>query len=92
AEPGRSAGPWHKHPAPLFVGVDQGRATVKLAHGAHCEVLEVAEGGGLLEMPGMVHEASNPGHEPLAFYILGFAPSPQPLLTPQPTPAECQNA
>jgi quercetin dioxygenase-like cupin family protein len=93
AEPGRSAGPWHAHSAPVFVAVGQGQATVKLAHGGgHCEVLTVPAGGGTLEQPGMVHEASNQTGQPLAFYVLGFAPSPQPLLTPAPTPGECRSA
>ncbi|MGH9039891.1 MAG: hypothetical protein ACRDZ3_06635 [Acidimicrobiia bacterium] len=92
AEPGRSAGPWHAHSAPVFVAVNQSQATVKIAHGGHCEVLEVPAGGGTLEMADMVHEASNQTDQPLSFYILGFAPSPQPLLRPAPTPSECANA
>jgi hypothetical protein len=93
AEPGRSAGPWHVHPGPVFVAVERSEATVKLAHGdGHCEVLQVPAGGGTLELPGMVHEASNQTDQPLAFYILGFAPSPQPLLRPAPTPNECRSA
>lgn len=93
AEPGRSAGPWHVHSAPVFVAVDQSEATVKLAHGTgHCEVLKVPAGGGTVELPGMVHEASNQTDQPLAFYILGFAQNPQPLLSPAPTPDECRNA
>ncbi|MGH9022505.1 MAG: hypothetical protein ACRDV9_05305 [Acidimicrobiia bacterium] len=92
ADPARSAGPWHVHPGPLFVAVDQGELTMKVAHDGRCDVLQGSSGVGFLETPGMVHEASNQGAQPLTFYLLGFAPSPQPLLTPRPTPAECENA
>ena len=90
ADPGRSAGPWHAHPGPLLVAVDRGTATVHMAHGSSCETMTVPAGVAFPEMTGMVHEATNRGTEPLAFYILGFAPSGQPLLTPRPTPSECQ--
>lgn len=91
-QPGATAGPWHVHPGPVLVAVDQSQVTIKMGHGHRCEVVTLPTGSGFLEMPEMVHEASNHTDAPLSFYILGFAPSPRPLLTPAPTPPECQGA
>jgi uncharacterized RmlC-like cupin family protein len=88
--PGATAGGWHVHQGPVVVGVDQGDVTVKVAHEGRCDATVFPEKTGVLEMPQMVHEARNDTKASASFYILGFAPSPQPLLAPAPPPKECE--
>lgn len=81
---------WHVQQRPLFIGVDQGDVTLKVAHDGTCDVTVFAAKAGFLEPPQMVHEVRNNTKSTAFFYFLGFAPSPQPLIAPATPPKECE--
>lgn len=91
-DPGSTAAGWHVHKRPVIAGIDAGDATVKVAHDGKCDVAVFPAKSGVLEEPGMVHRVDNAGKAKLHFYILGFAPSPEPLLAPSGTPEECNGS
>jgi mannose-6-phosphate isomerase-like protein (cupin superfamily) len=87
--PGAVAGAWHTHPRPAFLSVEEGRFTLRIAHAGQCQVAVFPAKAAVMEQPDMVHEGRNEDTSPVTAYILAFAPSPQPFLTPSPPPEEC---
>lgn len=83
---------WHVQQRPLFIGVDQGEVTLKVAHDGTCDVTVFPATTGFFEPPQMVHEVRNNTKSPAFFYFIGFAPSPQPLITPATPPKECEKS
>jgi quercetin dioxygenase-like cupin family protein len=74
--------PWHVQQRPYFLGVGEGHVTLNLANGSTCDTANYASDEGFFEPPLTDHEVRNDTTQRASYYVLGFVPSPQPLIAP----------